>query len=130
MVDIHKGIEIIIRHQIAFAGLDVGGKHDETDLIPKEPVLEASIKGQHRRVIQVRVGRPLLEVEREHRELSGRGTVRIQAAGGVEQFKQLPAALLAVVNARKQRIKNVVLTMFHPRSDKMGIKRWNGPNRV
>src|SRR4051812_20771309 len=63
-----KGGDVIVRHHLAFSGLQINREQDEINFISKKPILEASIKWNERCVIFLGIRRALLKIKRKNGE--------------------------------------------------------------
>src|SRR5256885_2207020 len=68
MAQVKNWIKVIVRDDILLSRLAVKRKQDKADLVAKQPVFEAPVKGNERGVVQVRVGRALLKIKRKQGE--------------------------------------------------------------
>ena len=123
-----EGVEIVVRHDILLAGLNVERKHHEGDLIPHQPVLEMPVEGQDRRVVFVGVGGPLLKIEGEDREPI---PVRLRLAGPsreAEQLEELPPVLPAVAIVGEERVGKILFQGFQLRISHAGEQGRQSPS--
>ena len=126
IADVDERIKIIVGDNVPFLRLAVNRKHHEENFVAKQPVLKVAIKWDHRGVIQVRIQRPLLEINREQRELPGLEIIRLAPAGETQQLAKLPAPFVGVMLIGQQRIKNVVFAGINDQIPVIGKKRREG----
>src|SRR5439155_25947928 len=88
-------IYVIVRDHVSFPALDVNGQHDKIDLVAEEPVLQMTIKRNHRRVILLRNGRALLEIKRKQSEPADVGFRLSAAAGKAQELENVESILRA-----------------------------------
>ena len=71
MAKMEDWVNVIVRNDILFDRVGVNGEGDEMDVIVKEAVLERAVERQDSGVIEVGVGRALLEIEWKNGEALG-----------------------------------------------------------
>ncbi len=80
MAKVKKRIDIIVSYEITFSALDIERKHDEENVVTKEPLLDVAIERKERGVIEGRVGGALLKVKWKEREPSFLNAILILSA--------------------------------------------------
>src|SRR5205814_203946 len=108
MTYVVEWIDVIIGHDILFSALAVEREHDEVNLVAKHAIAEMAVKRKDRKVVFLRLGGTLLNVNRKEIEAPPfffflRGTAR-----PIQQLKKLPAILLSETVIGQQRIEHVI----------------------
>src|SRR5690242_10039020 len=78
---LNQRIKVIICHDVPLTGLTVQRKHDEKDLITKQPGFDMAVKWKDRRVVQIGILGPLLEIDRKQRKPAGFIFMLVLSAG-------------------------------------------------
>src|SRR5688572_574349 len=107
VADVEKGINVIVRDDVALARLRVNGERDELDLVLEQTLLQGAVKRNERGVIQIRVCGTLLKIKREQRETPGGGFRLIMPPRETQQLEKMPAIFFSEAIVREQRIKKI-----------------------
>jgi len=129
MAKVDEGVKIIVGHDIALPRFAKKRKHHEINFIVKQPVFEPAIKREERGVVQIRVRRALLKVERKKGDALFGNVSLLLAAGEADELPKLPAMLRAVDRACDERIQKVVFMRGHAQIVVAGEKWRQRPSR-
>ena len=89
MPQMHKRIDVVVSHHVAFSALNVDRHHHKLHFIAKKPILQMPVKGNHRGIVLLRNRRTLLKINGEERKPAHVRFRLCLAPGKAEKLKNL-----------------------------------------
>src|SRR6185437_4520925 len=104
-------------------------EHGKSDFIAEKTALQATIKRNHRCVIEVGIRRALLEIEREHRKTFLAVLLLILSSGKTEYLKNLKPVFPSKPVIRQQWISKIKFLRVRAGIQRVRNERMEGPLR-